>query len=83
MSSQSIPQNRGAGLANIMKTLTTNSVGEFTIISNCGIVNIKNNIVNSSDVLEESYPGTFFEIKIDTSNDNLYDLDEEEEFKWW
>lgn len=83
VSSQSIPQNRGAGLANIMKTLTTNSVGEFTIISNCGIVNIKNNIVNSSDVLEESYPGTFFEIKIDTSNDNLYDLDEEEEFKWW
>ncbi len=81
-STQSVPQNRGAGLPNIMRTVTSSGIGEFTIISNCGIVRVLNNKIENSLVLEESYPGTFFEIKIDTSNENLYDQDEEEEFEW-
>lgn len=82
ISSRSVPQNRGAGLANVMRTVTTNGIGEFTIISNCGIVGIKDNEIKSSVVLDKSYPGTLFEIKIDTSNENLYDTDMEEEFEW-
>lgn len=81
-STQSVPQNRGAGLPNIMRTVTSNGIGEFTIISNCGIVRVVDNKIENSLVLDESYPGTFFEIKIDTSNENLYDQDEEEEFEW-
>lgn len=82
ISTQSLPQNRGAGLAYVKKTITNNKIGEFTIISNCGIVSIKDNDIVLSTTLEESYPGTFFEIKIDTSNGSLYDLDVEEEFEW-
>ncbi|MFK4955056.1 ATP-binding protein [Lactococcus garvieae] len=82
VSTQSLPQNRGAGLANIKKAITTNQVGEFTIVSNCGILSVRDNEIVSSTTLEESYPGTFFEIKIDTSNDYLYDQDIEEEFEW-
>ncbi|EPV27808.1 hypothetical protein SAG0338_02085 [Streptococcus agalactiae GB00663] len=59
-----------------------NKVGNFTIISNCGIVSVSDNKITQSYSSEESYPGTFFEIRIDVSNDNLYDLEEEEEFEW-
>ncbi|HGA3469635.1 TPA: ATP-binding protein [Streptococcus agalactiae] len=82
VSAETIPQNRGAGLSNIVNTLTTNKVGNFTIISNCGIVSVSDNKITQSYSSEESYPGTFFEIRIDVSNDNLYDLEEEEEFEW-
>ncbi|MFK4856770.1 STAS domain-containing protein [Lactococcus petauri] len=82
VSTESLPQNRGAGLANIKKVITTNQVGEFTIISNCGILGVRDNEIVLNTTLEESYPGTFFEIKIDTSNDCLYDQDIEEEFEW-
>ncbi|KPJ21944.1 ATP-binding protein [Streptococcus phocae] len=82
VSAETIPQNRGAGLSNIVKTLTTGGVGSFTIISNCGIVSVSDNQIIQSDTSEESYPGTFFEIRIDVSNENLYDLEEEEEFEW-
>lgn len=83
VSTESVPQNRGAGLSNIMKTLTSNGVGEFTIISNCGIVFVKDNVIESSSSLKEAYPGTFFEISIDVSNEHLYDSDEVEDFDWW
>lgn len=82
ISSQSVPQNRGAGLSNIMKTLTRNNIGEVTIVSNCGKVVIIDNKVVESTSFEESYPGTFFELIIDVSNEHLYDLEEEEEFEW-
>ncbi|MGT2883373.1 ATP-binding protein [Streptococcus ferus] len=82
VSTQSVPQNRGAGLANIMKTLTTNKIGQVTIISNCGKVRLEDNQIVESRSFVESYQGTFFELKIDTSNQSLYDLEEEEEFEW-
>lgn len=82
VSTESIPQNRGAGLSNIMKTLTSNGVGEFTIVSNCGIVSVQDNSIVASYALEETYPGTFFEISIDVSNEHLYDSEEMEEFDW-
>ncbi|MDW5564556.1 ATP-binding protein [Streptococcus mutans] len=82
VSTQSVPQNRGAGLANIMKTLTTNKIGQVTIISNCGKVKLENNQIVESRTFTESYQGTFFELKIDTSNQSLYDLEEEEDFEW-
>lgn len=83
VSSESVPQNRGAGLSNIMKTLTSNKIGEFTIISNCGIVTVRDNLIVDSYTLEEDYPGTFFEISIDISNEHLYDSEEMEDFDWW
>ncbi|MGT2749642.1 ATP-binding protein [Streptococcus orisasini] len=82
VSTQSVPQNRGAGLANIMKTLTINQIGQVTIISNCGRVKIDNNQIVESKSFEDSYQGTFFELKIDTSNQSLYDIEEEEDFEW-
>lgn len=82
VSSQSVPQNRGAGLSNIMNTLTKNEVSRVTILSNCGMIEIFNNEIVKSKSFSESYPGTFFELVIDVSNEHLYDLEEEEEFSW-
>ncbi|MGT2925181.1 ATP-binding protein [Streptococcus caviae] len=82
VSTQSVPQNRGAGLVNIMKTLTINQIGQVTIISNCGKVKLDNNQIVESKSFEDSYQGTFFELKIDTSNQSLYDMEEEEDFEW-
>ncbi|PNY18712.1 ATP-binding protein [Streptococcus parauberis] len=82
ISSRSVPQNRGAGLSNIINTITSNNVGEFTIISNCGKVRVLDGEIKESIILEQPYLGTFFEIIIDTSNEHLYDFEEEEEFTW-
>lgn len=82
VSSQSVPQNRGAGLSNIMRSLTINKIGRVTIISNCGIVEVSDEKIVRSEALTESYPGTFFELEFDISNPHLYDSEEEEEFEW-
>lgn len=82
VSSQSVPQNRGAGLSNIMKTLTRDGVARVTIISNCGMIELFNQEIVETTSFTESYPGTFFELVIDVSNESLYDLEEEEEFEW-
>lgn len=82
VSTQSVPQNRGSGLANIIRALTINGVGSVTIISNCGKVILKNNKIVESLNFDESYQGTFFELRIDTSNPALYDSEEEEDFVW-
>lgn len=82
VSTQSVPQNRGAGLANIIRALTTNGVGSVTIMSNCGKVILKNNEIVDALTFDESYQGTFFELRIDTSNPALYDSEEEEDFVW-
>ena len=60
----------------------TQLILHYPIISNCGkVVIIDNNVVESTS-FEESYPGTFFELIIDVSNEHLYDIEEEEEFEW-
>lgn len=82
VSSQSVPQNRGAGLANIMRTLTRDGISTVTIISNCGMIELSDNQVVNRKLFQKSYPGTFFELKIDASNESLYDTEEEEEFEW-
>lgn len=82
VSSQSVPQNRGAGLSNIMKTLTRDSIARVTIISNCGMIELSDNQVVAKKLFKESYPGTFFELIIDVANEKLYDSEEEEEFEW-
>lgn len=82
VSSQSVPQNRGAGLSNIMKTLTRDSIARVTIISNCGMIELSDNQVVERKLFQESYPGTFFELVIDVANEKLYDSEEEEEFEW-
>ena len=82
VSSQSVPQNRGAGLSNITRSLTINNIGNVTIISNCGIVEISDEEIVKSESFQESYPGTFFELEIDISNPHLYDPEEEEDFEW-
>ena len=66
----------------VMNTLTKNEVSKVTILSNCGMIEIFNNEIVKTKSFIESYPGTFFELVIDVSNEHLYDLEEEEEFLW-
>lgn len=77
VSSQSVPQNRGAGLSNIMRILTRDSIARVTIISNCGMIELSDNQVVERKLFKESYPGTFFELVIDVANEKLYDSEEE------
>lgn len=83
VSTQSTPRNRGAGLWNIIKSLTSSSIGTVYIASNYG--NIKYSGEEVEDKYESNvfYPGTFFEIWIDTNNQSLYDDEEEEDFAWF
>lgn len=46
------------------------------------IVNLKNNEIIDALTFDESYQGTFFGLRIDTSNPALYDSEEEEDFVW-
>lgn len=81
---KSTPRNTGAGLDILIKTIVNNNKGSVYIHSNSGI--LKNNNVNSKIVQEGSninsyYPGTLFEIILQT--DTLESvLDCEEEFEW-
>lgn len=83
VSTRSTPQNRGVGLWNIMKSLTQSSIGTVYIVSNYGTISYSNEVVIDKDDSKVFYPGTFFEIWINTDNPSLYDDEEEEEFSWF
>lgn len=82
VSTQSTPGNRGAGLWNIIRGLTNSQIGEVFISSNYGRIWYSNKKVIKKKDEEAYYPGTFFEITIDITNPELYDIEEEEEFEW-
>lgn len=80
VSSFSSPGNRGAGIDNIIKSITYDNLGVVHLQSNHGILNVSCDRMESS-LSEFYYPGTFYEFVIDadivkeTSNP-------EEEFVW-
>jgi hypothetical protein len=80
-STESTPRNRGAGLPNI-KRLTNNRIATIQIISNYGILSIADGEIVKYKDSDFNYSGTFFEIRIDTSNSSLYDDEIEEDFEW-
>ena len=82
VSTQSTPRNRGAGLKNIIRSATINGIGTVYIMSNYGIIEIENEKVIRSKNTDKFYPGTFYEIRIDITNNNLYDSEAKEEFEW-
>lgn len=82
VSTDSSPSNRGAGLPNIMKSLTSNKIGTVHILTNYAKILIRDGEVKSAVTTSNFYPGTFFEIEIDINNDKLYEGEEEEEFAW-
>lgn len=82
VSTKSTPRNRGAGLPNIIRSLTNAGIGTVHILSNHAKVIIKNGKVIQSSEQNNYYPGTFFELEIDASNEALYEVEEEDEFEW-
>lgn len=82
VSIQSVPNNRGAGLWNIIRNLTNAEIGKVHICSNYGRIWYDNKEVKDKYESDVYYPGTFFEIKLDISNDELYEDEEEEDFGW-
>lgn len=82
VSMRSSPGNRGAGLNNIIRSLTNCGIGTVYIHSNYGIIEYKDKQIVTRQESEGYYPGTFFEIRIDIDNPELYENDEEEEFEW-
>lgn len=83
VSTCSSPQNRGAGLTNIIRSLTNSSVGTVQIQSNYGIIKIENKEIVKLETSNSFYPGTLFCIELFLDNDSLYDYDEEEDFSWF
>ncbi|MCC2453343.1 ATP-binding protein [Bacillus cereus] len=81
-STQSTPGNRGAGFTNITKAIEANQ-GFAYIHSNAGIIKCdsgENGIQISSSTAPGYYPGTLFEIILNTNN--IYNENYEEEFVW-
>lgn len=83
VSTKSTPRNRGAGLTNIITSLTNSGIGTIHIQSNYGIIEIENKKLSKVEVSESYYPGTLFSIDLLLDNPELYDFDEEEEFAWF
>ena len=82
VSTQSTPGNRGAGLTNITEAINANQ-GCVHIHSNAGIITCSSGntgIRITSSTADGYYPGTLFEIILNT--DNIYDENDEEEFVW-
>lgn len=82
ISTKSTPRNRGAGLPNIINSLTTSNIGTVQILSNYAKVDIRNGIVSSKQRMSDYYPGTFIQLSIDVKNEELYSGEEEDDFKW-
>lgn len=82
ISTKSTPRNRGAGLPNIMRSLTSARVGTVHILSNYAKVIIEDGEILKVTKLSNYYPGTFFEVSINVDNEKLYEGEEEEEFEW-
>ncbi|MGM0173704.1 ATP-binding protein [Enterococcus sp. DIV0800] len=82
VSTESTPGNRGAGLPNIMKSLTSHKIGTVHILTNYAKIIIQDGKVRSAATSGNFYPGTFFEIELNVNNEKLYEGEEEEEFEW-
>jgi anti-sigma regulatory factor (Ser/Thr protein kinase) len=82
VSTKSSPKNRGAGLTNIMRSLTNEGIGSVHIFSNYAKLSVSNKEVTQELNTNTYYPGTFFEIEIDISNEALYESEEEDDFEW-
>ncbi|WP_142428969.1 ATP-binding protein [Enterococcus faecalis] len=83
VSTRSSPRNRGAGLTNIIRSLTNSSIGTVHIQSNYGIIEIEDKKIAKLETITSFYPGTLFCIELFLDNESLYDFDEEEEFTWF
>lgn len=83
VSTKSTPRNRGAGLTNIITSLTNSGIGTVHIQSNYGIIEIENKVLSKIKISESYYPGTLFSIELILGNEELYDFDREEEFNWF
>lgn len=83
VSTQSQPGNRGAGLPNIVRSLTARKVGTVHIMTNYAIMTIRDGKAISCYTTKNFYPGTFFEIEIDIHNEALYEGEEEDDFLWF
>lgn len=82
-STRSTPQNRGAGLDNLIYNVVKNNKGEVFIHSNHGILhckNVNNELCTKSSLSRIYYPGTLIQINLRT--DTFPDLIEEEDFEW-
>lgn len=80
-STKSTPRNRGAGLGNIVNSITANDIGNVQLISNRAKMDTRGADITYTE-MSSFYPGTFFNLTIDVSNKNLYYVEEEEEFEW-
>lgn len=79
---KSHPGNGGAGLANIIKGITSYGQGEVRIYSCAGKLTCKNGIV-CGEMSPGFYPGTLFEIKIFIDKMEQEQIENrEEEFGW-
>jgi anti-sigma regulatory factor (Ser/Thr protein kinase) len=82
-STQSSPGNRGAGLHNILTSIIIVNKGTVNIHSNKGIIECKyrnNKMQINSYTANGFYPGTLFEIVLNTNN--IFE-NEEEDFEWF
>ncbi|MCU9578736.1 hypothetical protein OE311_26375, partial [Bacillus cereus] len=82
VSIQSSPGNRGAGLTNIITAVSANG-GSVHIHSNAGIIECISGETGTHIASKHAngyYPGTLFEIILNTNN--IFDDEEEEEFEW-
>lgn len=82
VSTKSNPRNRGAGLTNIIMSLTNASIGAVHIQSNYGIIEVESKTIVCKEISKSYYPGTLFSIELNLDNEELYDYDEEEDFEW-
>lgn len=82
-STESTPGNRGAGLNNILTSVVNVNKGIVHIHSNRGIIKCnhgENGLESYSATAEGYYPGTLFEIILNTNN--IFE-NEEEDFEWF
>ncbi|MFD2172445.1 ATP-binding protein [Tumebacillus lipolyticus] len=84
VSSQTTPQNRGAGLGVLINNVVLNNRGNVYIHSNHGILNCKYNSGGVDRITQNTsgyYPGTLIEIEMRTDTIE-YVHDDGEEFEW-
>lgn len=82
VSTKTTPRNRGAGLPNIVRSLTKSKVGTVQILSSHARLVIEDGVVKTRESLSSYYPGTLFELIIDIDNEELYSGEEEDTFEW-
>ena len=86
-SSKTNPNNMGAGLHILVNNIVKRNNGAVNLYSYEGILKIYNDHFEGFTTLKSNsnnslYPGTFFEIIINTNMFNLNEIYEEDELKW-